>query len=92
MKFSIVILAGGQAKRLGVDKALIALKGKPLIERTVENVYAKSEDILIVTKSEKRAKNIEQVLEEPIKVIWDEDPAMEKPSDGETHHGSPIGV
>jgi molybdopterin-guanine dinucleotide biosynthesis protein A len=79
VKFSIVILAGGQAKRLGVDKALIVLKGKPLIGRTVENIWAKSEDILIVTKSEKRAKNIKQVLRDPVKVIWDEEPALETP-------------
>jgi len=79
MKFSIVILAGGQAKRLGIDKALISLKDKPLIVHTVEKVYSKSEDILIVTKSEKRAKNIEQVLRDPVKVLLDEKPAFDTP-------------
>lgn len=79
VKFSIVILAGGQSKRLGVDKALISLKDKPIIVRTIEKIYSKSDDILIVTKSEKRAKNIEQVLEEPVKVIWDDEPSFETP-------------
>jgi molybdopterin-guanine dinucleotide biosynthesis protein A len=79
VKFSIVILAGGQSRRLGVDKALISLKEKPIIVRTIENIYSKSDDILIVTKSEKRAKNIEQILEEPVKVIWDEEPSFETP-------------
>jgi len=79
VNFSIVVLAGGQARRLGVDKALIVLKGKALIERTVERVWARAEEVLIVTKSEKRAKSIELVLEEPVKVIWDEDPRMETP-------------
>ncbi len=79
VKFSIVILAGGQSRRLGVDKALISLKDKPIIVRTIEKIYSKSEDILIVTKSEKRAKNIKQILEEPVKVIWDDEPSFETP-------------
>lgn len=79
VKFSIVILAGGQSRRLGVDKALISLKDKPIIVRTIEKIYSKSDDILIVTKSEKRAKNIERILEKPVKVIWDEEPSIETP-------------
>jgi molybdopterin-guanine dinucleotide biosynthesis protein A len=38
MKFSAVILAGGQSRRMGCDKARIALHGKTLLATQVERV------------------------------------------------------
>jgi molybdopterin-guanine dinucleotide biosynthesis protein A len=36
MKFSAVLLAGGESKRMGQDKALIAIRGKPLWLRQLD--------------------------------------------------------
>ncbi|MHA1651678.1 MAG: molybdenum cofactor guanylyltransferase, partial [Candidatus Helarchaeota archaeon] len=79
MDLSVVILAGGRAKRLGVDKALIVIKDKPLIGHTFGKIQPLSEDILIVTKSEKREKKLRQVIKAPVRFLIDEDPSIESP-------------
>jgi molybdopterin-guanine dinucleotide biosynthesis protein A len=40
MKFSAVILAGGQSQRMGFDKAWLPLRGKPLLARQIELIRA----------------------------------------------------
>ena len=46
-----MILAGGQSRRLGMDKSLLELDGQSLLARTVEKLTALSDDIIIVTNS-----------------------------------------
>jgi molybdenum cofactor guanylyltransferase len=48
---SIVILAGGQSRRMGRDKAFIEFDGRPLIARVIERVRALSSDLIIVANS-----------------------------------------
>lgn len=50
MESSIAILAGGQSKRLGQDKALISIHadGRPLIAHQIELLRALSDDLFIV--------------------------------------------
>ncbi|NVM28396.1 MAG: molybdenum cofactor guanylyltransferase [Candidatus Helarchaeota archaeon] len=79
MDLSIVILAGGRAKRLGVDKALIFIKDKSLIAHTLEKVLSISEDILVITKTEKRLKKLKHAANYPVKFLLDEDPSIESP-------------
>ncbi|NVM54407.1 MAG: molybdenum cofactor guanylyltransferase [Candidatus Helarchaeota archaeon] len=79
MDLSIVMLAGGKAKRLGIDKALIFIKDKPLIAHTLEKVHSISDDILIITKTEKRRKKLEHVIDYPVKMFLDENPSIESP-------------
>lgn len=45
------ILAGGQSRRLGRNKALVEVKGQTIIEKVVSAVPAKKENIKIVTSS-----------------------------------------
>jgi molybdopterin-guanine dinucleotide biosynthesis protein A len=45
---SAIVLAGGQSKRLGRDKALLEVQGQPLLVRTVQKLAALSDDLLIV--------------------------------------------
>lgn len=47
-RISGVILAGGKSKRLGMDKALLGLGGRPLIASIVEKLRQLSDDILVV--------------------------------------------
>ncbi len=46
---SAVILAGGQSRRLGRDKALLEVEGHPLLTRTVHTLTALSDDLIVVT-------------------------------------------
>lgn len=51
--FSAVILAGGQSRRMGTDKAFLAMEGRPLIQRLVERVRALADDVVIVANDPK---------------------------------------
>jgi len=54
MSISSVILAGGQSRRLGQDKAFVEVGGQPLIERVLQVVRALSDDVVIVTNDPAR--------------------------------------
>lgn len=47
---SAIILAGGKSQRLGMDKALLELEGRPLIERVLSRLRRLSDDLIIVAK------------------------------------------
>jgi len=46
---SIAIQAGGQSSRMGQDKALVHLMGKPLIEHVLDRISGLGDEILITT-------------------------------------------
>ena len=46
-----MILAGGQSKRLGTDKALLELDGESLLSRAVRKAAALSDDVIVVTNN-----------------------------------------
>jgi molybdopterin-guanine dinucleotide biosynthesis protein A len=46
-----VILAGGQSRRMGRDKALVSLEGKPLIQWVLDALSRVCDPVLIVTNS-----------------------------------------
>jgi molybdenum cofactor guanylyltransferase len=48
---SVVIQAGGQSKRMGQDKALVPLRGKPLINHVLDRVSGLGDEVLITTNS-----------------------------------------
>lgn len=45
---SVVILAGGESRRLGRDKSLLELAGQPLLERVVNRLAPLSDDLIVV--------------------------------------------
>lgn len=45
---SAMVLAGGQSRRMGIDKAWIEIGGRPLIQRVLDVVSALSEDVMVV--------------------------------------------
>jgi len=46
---SVVIQAGGESKRMGVDKALLPFQDATLIERVIKRVQTISDEILVTT-------------------------------------------
>jgi molybdenum cofactor guanylyltransferase len=49
-----IILAGGENKRMGVDKAFLTVAGKPLIEHVLRVLGSVVQQIIIVTNSPER--------------------------------------
>jgi molybdopterin-guanine dinucleotide biosynthesis protein A len=48
---AVVILCGGQSRRMGSDKGLKSFLGVPLVQRVIERARSVSEDILLVTNA-----------------------------------------
>ncbi len=44
-----IILAGGQSRRMGRDKALIAFEGRPIIAHVIDTLRELSDDVLVVS-------------------------------------------
>jgi molybdopterin-guanine dinucleotide biosynthesis protein A len=55
---SAVVLAGGQSRRLGVDKSLLLLEGRPLLVRTLDRLAPISEDLIVVTNHPRRYEHL----------------------------------
>ena len=44
-----IILAGGKSSRMGIDKGLLELYGKPLVQHSIETVNYITNDIIIIS-------------------------------------------
>ena len=51
-----LVLAGGQSKRMGTDKALLMLNGQTVIERVVQSLASVSDELLLVVNEPSRYK------------------------------------
>ncbi|MCS7261227.1 MAG: molybdenum cofactor guanylyltransferase [Anaerolineae bacterium] len=51
MRVSVAVLAGGQSRRMGRDKAFLSVGGKPVIQRVFERVAPLSDDLILVTNT-----------------------------------------
>jgi molybdopterin-guanine dinucleotide biosynthesis protein A len=55
---SVAILAGGQSRRMGQDKALLPVGSRPVIERVFERVEALSDDVALITNTPDRYRHL----------------------------------
>jgi molybdopterin-guanine dinucleotide biosynthesis protein A len=63
---SAVILAGGNSSRLGSDKGLVKLAGKPLVRHVSDRVKEIVDEVIIVIKSEGQLKKYIETVKEAI--------------------------
>jgi molybdopterin-guanine dinucleotide biosynthesis protein A len=52
MEITGVILAGGKSSRMGTDKGLVLLKGKPLIQYVIEALFMVVSKVIIISNNE----------------------------------------
>jgi molybdopterin-guanine dinucleotide biosynthesis protein A len=71
---SAVILAGGSGRRLGREKALLDLKGRPLVSWTADRLLLVADDIVIVARDEAQAAMLQEILPQA-EVTWDAVPS-----------------
>jgi molybdopterin-guanine dinucleotide biosynthesis protein A len=69
---SVIILAGGQSRRLGRDKSLLPVGGEPLLARTVQRLAPLSDDLVVVTNHGEQYKP----LDLPVRLVPDERPGV----------------
>lgn len=70
MVTSVVILAGGSSRRLGLNKSLLLIGGRPLIARTTGSLATLSDDLVVVTNHPERYTD----LDLPARFVPDEEP------------------
>lgn len=51
MKYTAIILAGGKSSRMGEDKGLVLLNGKPMVEHLMELFRSLSIDVIIISNN-----------------------------------------
>ena len=71
-RISAIVLAGGQSRRLGQDKSLLLVEGRPLLARTVDRLAALSDDLVVVTNALERYED----LALPARLVPDEQPGL----------------
>lgn len=53
-----IVLAGGRSSRLGMDKSLINVNGRPLIAQVVATLASLSDEVIIVTNSPEKYRHL----------------------------------
>ncbi|MGD6851222.1 MAG: molybdenum cofactor guanylyltransferase [Candidatus Bathyarchaeia archaeon] len=77
MDRSVVILAGGDAKRFdGSDKGLFELNGKPLLNHVVDAVKGLVDEVIIVTNTQERADAYANIVSAKAKFAIDKEKSM----------------
>ncbi|MHA1606952.1 MAG: molybdenum cofactor guanylyltransferase [Candidatus Freyarchaeota archaeon] len=77
-KLSVAVLSGGASSRMGGEKGLVALAGKPMVAYVVEACRRLSEEVLVVVDPEK-VREYEKVLPSHVAVVPDETAAFKSP-------------
>lgn len=69
LPLTAVVLAGGQSRRFGADKALALLDGRPLLQHVLETLLTCSDDVVVVADRQSRFDPIRERL--PATVRWE---------------------
>jgi len=73
MQKGVIVLAGGASKRMGGNKALLRVKGVPMIERVIDAASKVSGEVIVVTSSKRASASISKVVGRGVTIIEDEE-------------------
>ena len=73
MDRTAIILAGGRSSRLGQDKSLLELNGKPLIKHVTDAVKQLVDETIIVTSTQERVEQYACIVGDNAKFVLDID-------------------
>ena len=59
---SAVILAGGNGRRLGAEKALLEFEDRPLICWTAEKLFLAADEVVVVARDEAHARRLQEII------------------------------
>lgn len=71
MKNAVVVLAGGFSKRLGQDKCLINLVGKPLVLHVIDRVSSVVDERVVIVGSNAHSETLSNLLKSKTRVAID---------------------
>lgn len=76
MRKSAIILAGGFSRRLGQDKGLVKLVGKPLLIHVLDKISGIVDEIVVVASSESQKRIFEDLVKQKARIAIDRDKAQ----------------
>ena len=74
--FTSVVLAGGKSRRMGKDKALLPIDGRPMIRSLVQSLIPLSKDVIVSVSDGERHEELKQALPAGVRVVYDERPGQ----------------
>ena len=72
MECSAIILSGGFSKRLGRDKGLVELMGKPIIRHVIDKVAPFVQETLIVVSNKEQSERYSKLFDNSARIVKDE--------------------
>ncbi|MDE1843879.1 MAG: molybdenum cofactor guanylyltransferase [Thaumarchaeota archaeon] len=69
---SAIILAGGKSTRMGMNKALVNILGKPLLSWSVDSLSKLVDDLVVVARNDTDAKLYEKILSGRARLVMDD--------------------
>ncbi len=74
--FTSIVLAGGISRRMGKNKALLPINGRPMIQSLIQSLIPVSRDIIVSLNDGERHEELKQVLPAGVRVVFDERPGQ----------------
>ena len=74
--FSSIVLAGGISRRMGKNKALLPVGGRPMIQSLIRSLIPISRDIIVSVNDGERHEELKRALPAGVRVVYDERPGQ----------------